>query len=131
MELLTREQILKADDSQERLVEVPEWGGAVKVRGMTGRERDRFEESCVEGKGKNARVNLKNLRAKLVALSCVDDEGNRIFTERDVEELSAKSASALNRIFRVAQELSGITDEDVDELTKNSEKTTLGDLFSD
>jgi hypothetical protein len=37
-----------------------------------------------------------------------------------VEALGKKSAAALNRVFEVAQRLSGITDDDVEELAKNS-----------
>ena len=41
--LLTRDLILKADDIQTREVEVPEWGGTVLIRALTGTERDAYE----------------------------------------------------------------------------------------
>lgn len=114
--LLSREEILKVDDRQTRTVEVPEWGGAVLVRALSGAERDRYEQSLWEGKGANRRLNWTNARAKLVAMSVVDEEGKPLFTQRDVEALGAKSAAALDRIFAVAQELSGVSNADVDEL---------------
>lgn len=118
---LTRESILAANDIQRDEVDVPEWGGMVLVQGLSGKERDELEASLIQGKGKNANVNLKNLRAKLVARSVVDIEGKRVFADADIEALSKKSGLALNRVYEVAQRLSGITQEDVDELTKNSE----------
>lgn len=120
-EYLTKEAILAADDVQFEDVDVPEWGGKVRVRSLAGIERDALEASMIEGKGKNANVNLANLRAKLVARSIVDEDGKRVFEDQDIAALGRKSAAALNRVYEVAQRLSGITQEDVDELTKNSE----------
>ena len=49
MTLLSKTAILCANDLQTEDVEVPEWGGAVRVRSFTGRERDAFEASMVRG----------------------------------------------------------------------------------
>lgn len=45
MPLLSKTDILCANDLQTEDVEVSEWGGAVRVRSFTGRERDAFEAS--------------------------------------------------------------------------------------
>ena len=119
MSLLTRDEILKAQDLQTQTVEVPEWGGSVKVQGMTGTDRDAFEADIVQKKGKDFSVNMRNIRAKLVAVSLVNGDGKRIFTDKDIAALGKKSAAALDRIFSIAQELSGISTEDVEELAKN------------
>lgn len=119
---LTRDQILTAQDISREEVHVPEWwDGTVLVQGLNGEERDALEGSMIKGKGKNAEVNLANLRAKLVARSIVDEDGNRLFSDHDIPALAKKSAAALDRVYTVAQRLSRITQEDVDELTKNSE----------
>lgn len=117
--LLTRDSILQAQDIQTEDVEVPEWGGTVRVRGLTGAQRDQFESSIVSLKGKRQDINMQNVRAKLVALSVVDEEGQRIFQDDDIRALGMKSAVALQRVFDVAQRLSGITEDDVEELAKN------------
>jgi len=118
---LTRDQILSASDIQTEEVSVPEWSGTVLVRGLTGAERDAFEAGMVEPHGKKMRYHLQDIRARLCVLSIVDEKGKRMFTLADVEALSAKSAAALDRVFTVAQELSGLSNEDVEELAKNSE----------
>jgi hypothetical protein len=118
--ILTREAILEASDINVELVDVPEWGGAVYVRTMTGAERDAFEATMVEKRGKDFEVNLRNLRAKLAAFTVVDEHGNRLFSEEDIQILAGKSAAALQRIFNVASRLSGVSAEDVQELAKNS-----------
>ena len=109
MELLTREQILGTEDLQTERVEVPEWNGYVFVRALTGTERDKFEAGMVEVRGKRRSVNLENLRARLLSLVVVDDRGNRLFADKDVVHLGAKSAAALDRLFAVARRLSALT----------------------
>lgn len=111
MGLLGRDAILAANDLPSLDVDVPEWGGTVRVRMLTGAERDAFEASTVVQKGKDIRTNLVNLRARLVALCVVGDDGQRLFTEADAEALGQKSAAALNRVFTAAQTLNGLTEE--------------------
>lgn len=118
---LSKADILSADDLPAETVKVPEWGGAVRVRSLTGAERDAFEASMFEGTGKKARMNSANLRARLVALCVVDEAGERLFADEDVEALGAKSAAALDRVFSAAQRLNGFTSADVEELEGNSE----------
>ena len=125
--LLTRDAILQADDLPTEDVEVPEWGGTVRVRGLTGAERDAFEASIVEQRGKKTHFNMVNLRARLVALSVVDEDGKRVFSDSDVKALGHKSAVALQRVFKAAQRLSGLTAEDVEELAKNLESDQSDD----
>jgi len=48
MGLLTRDAILEAQDLQHEEVYIPEWGGSVRVRTLTGAERDAFEQSIVD-----------------------------------------------------------------------------------
>lgn len=127
--ILDRSAILEMDDIGKSLVDVPEWGGAVYVRALTGSERDAFETSLIEEKtvrkGRKQETtrstNLRNMRAKLCALTICDEDGKRLFSNADVKELGAKSAAALDRVFEVAQRLSGLSDDDVDELVGNSE----------
>jgi len=117
MKELTSEEILATQDIIEELVEVPEWKGTVRVRGLTGRERDAYEASLIDQRGRSTKANMQNARAKLVVLSVFNADGSRKFTESQISEISAKSASALNRIWKKALELSGMGDEDVEELT--------------
>lgn len=121
MGLLGRNDILGFDDIKTEDVSVPEWGGVVRVKAMNGFERDAFEGSLVETRGKMQVVKMDNVRAKLVAKTVIDENGDLIFTVGDIEALGRKSAAALDRVFSVAQRLSKISDTDVEELIKNSE----------
>jgi hypothetical protein len=116
--VLTRDEIADAQDLTLERIAVPEWGGDVFVRGMNGAERDAYLAGALDAKGN---VDLHNMTARLVAASAVDETGERLFTEADVQMLAGKSAAALSRVFSVASRLSGISKEDVEALAKNSE----------
>jgi hypothetical protein len=117
---LTREAILKAEDLKGELVEVPEWGGSVFIRCMTGTERDLFEAEAYSVKGKNVEINRENFRARLLVRVIVDDKNERLFSDKEIGTLGAKSAKALDRLFTVAMRVNGLSREDVEDLTKNS-----------
>lgn len=130
MAILKRDMILAASDIVTEEVAVPEWGGSVLVRGLTGAQRDKFEASMFELRQGKQVLRLNNLRAHLVALSVVDEQGQRLFSEADIAELGGKSCAALQRIWNVARRLSGLSDSDVEELTKNSDSDQSGDSTS-
>lgn len=113
--MLTRDQILAAADLRIESVDVPEWGGAVGVRVMTGAERDRFEQQMAAAKGRS----VDNVRAGLLALCLCDEAGQRLFEDADVRALGDKSASALSRVFDVALRLNKLSDGDVADLAGN------------
>ena len=135
MAVLDRNAILGAKDLPSETVDVPEWGGQVIVRTLTGEERDQYESSMIdivgEGSRRQAVPNMENLRATLCALTIVDDEGERLFTTDDIIELGHKSASALDKIFEVARRLSGLSEADIEELAQGLEPTpSVGTLSS-
>lgn len=118
---LTRDEILGINDIRVEFVhDVPGWG-TVAIKNMTSAERDEFEESLLVGKGQNRQVNVRNLRAKLIARCLVDADGNRLFTEKDIPALGKKSAAAINVIFTRCQVLNGLTEEQTAELTEPDE----------
>jgi len=114
--MLSRQAILEANDLKTETVSVPEWGGEVFVRTMTGTERDRYECEAAAALKANRKINL---RATVVARVVVDANGQRIFQDEDIPILGSKSASALERVYSVAARLARITEEDVKELEKN------------
>lgn len=129
---LNRDQILQADDLPREIVSVPEWGGEVWVRGLTGEERAAYMQALVDidDKGK-AKPKIGAGELKLAQLSMCDDSGNRLFRDnKDLEALGRKSAQALRRVVKVAEKLSGLGADAVDEAEGNSEPTPSGDSTS-
>jgi hypothetical protein len=116
---LGRDAILDADDRKYEVVDCPEWGGKVRVRALTGAQRDAYEESLVVTSGNSKKMNLANARAKMLVLAVVDAEGRQVFSADDVRALGRKSAAPIERIFDAARKLSGMSDEDIEKLTEN------------
>lgn len=131
---LTRDAIIGIKDLKTERVEVPEWGGYVFVKTLTGRERDAFEAETMKTKKgqKPGEGNYENFRARFVALTMVDENGAQIFTTRqEIAVLGTKSVAALQRVFNKAQELNGMSEEDVDDMTEDFDEAPEEDSISD
>ncbi len=109
MPALSKADIRKINDIKVEQVDVPEWGGYVKVRAMTGFERDQFDMLMTStGDDGKVKFQIHNLRLHMVVACCVDDDGNQLFDESDRAWLMEKSAGALERVASVAMRLSGM-----------------------
>ena len=120
--LLSKDQILSAQDLDTKDIYVKPWRGYVRIRTMTAHERDRFEQMMFSNKG-GKKERMEDVRATLVSLTVVDEAGKRLFTDKDVKALGKKSAAALDKIFDEAQKLNRVTDEDVEDMTENLPET--------
>lgn len=124
---LGRDAILRATALKTEEVRVPEWmdpeSGAdvVLVQELSGRARDEWDESLTVRRGDKTYPDTRNLRAKLVA-RCIVDPVTRepVFTRDDVAALGELSSAALQRVYEAASRLSGTSEEDVEEMAKNS-----------
>lgn len=124
MAQLDRNALLAKEKLEVTKVELGK-GDFVYVRQMTGRERDRFEQSLIK-ENKNAdggyEKSLEDFRAKLAVCTVSDEAGSLIFRPGDYETLSQNmSAARLERIINVAQKINKISEEDKENLVKNSE----------
>jgi hypothetical protein len=117
--MLNRDVILQADDLTREEVLVPEWGGTVHVRTMTGMEGESYEEACLAAT-QDGRTDIKGMRVRLLLMTLCDEKGNCLFAAEDADVLSAKSAAALDRLFQVALRINGLTEEAVKEQEGNS-----------
>lgn len=116
MTLLNKEAILSADDRKFEDVPTPEWGGAVRVATINALDHDRW----MAKNAKDGGASPETFRLHYVALCCVDEDGNALFTLSDVEALGRKSHQVINRLFDVASRLNGLNLATVEEAEKNS-----------
>ena len=100
--LLSREQILAADDLKAETVDVPEWGGSVRVRMLTGAERDALGAALI---GPDRKPDMQQYRLRLVAGCMVGEDVASLFSPDEVAQLGAKSHVALERVYQVAERL--------------------------
>ena len=133
MKTFTRDDVqgfLSAKDLKSESVDIPQWGYKFIVRELTGTERDEYETSTVKLNGSEVSLDTRNMRAKLVALCVVDKDGERLFTQDDVEALGNRSASGLDLLFDVAKRLSRIGEDELENLGKVLKPTKSGDSAS-
>ena len=118
--LLNKEQIIGADDRKYAIVEVPEWGGKVRVSTMSGSMRDNYERMITtQDENGKLKSNTGDLRAKLLAVSIVDESGSQLFDSDDIEALGEKSADAIDRVFKEITRINQLMASDVDDEVKN------------
>lgn len=120
MMILTKDQILAANDCVTEEVDVSKWWkGSVLLKSLSGHERDNFEQKCIDRRKGKDRMDLRGLKVSLLALVIVDKEGRPLFSEKDIVALNNKSAAAINLLFEKAQEMNGLREEDLDTLEGN------------
>lgn len=100
---LSREQILNAKDYELVEVEVSEWGGTIFLKPISGTERAKLETY-------DPTKDIDKIMMKLLVLSIVDEQGNRLFEEKDIEALGSKSTGAVYKVFSKACDISGLSD---------------------
>lgn len=123
---LTAESILNADDFRYADIDCPEWGGTVRVRSLSGGQRSIITQRVQDKE-------LEDLEETLAVMGCVNEDGERIFTNKDVDKLKKKSNTPIARIAKKIMELSGIGNagEAVENAKKNSAETTSDDSLFD
>jgi hypothetical protein len=117
---LTLSEILGKDDGKIISVNVPEWGGDVCLRVMSGAERDEYESFLLSKMKDGKLADNRGLKQKLLTLTLCDEKGVRMVdAPQDAAKLFAKSASVLQSLFEKAQIHNGLRDEDVEAVGKN------------
>ena len=107
MPFLNREQIIAAEDRTFVDVDVPEWGGTVRLRSLDA-DQLLHQESVAS---KRQKGDLKvNPISHLLSVSLVDDAGRALFSEKDLGELGRKSPGVLMRLVKAVNDLNKFED---------------------
>lgn len=117
--MLNREAILGAQDLKIVDVDVPEWGGQVRVRMMTGTERT----ALLARSSVNGQVDTDLFSTTLIEMTTVDEAGNRVFADGDAAALGQKASAALTRVFSASSRLNRLNGDAVEAAEKNSAAT--------
>lgn len=131
MALLSREQILNANDRTYEVVQCPEWGGDVRIQSLTGLEYDRFQKEIASGRGKNRDVRFDHLRTRLIVKCAVDEDGALMFEEADIRRLSSKNSKPIDRLFAACQKIVGMSDDDAEKMVEDFDIPQSDDTLSE
>lgn len=98
---LTAEEIIAASDIQVVELDVPEWGGTVRLRSMDALAAAQYLET--------AQKNAKDAQVQVLLASAVDGNGMPLFKDQSVlSALRKKSLKALMRVQGAAMDLNGL-----------------------
>ena len=112
-----REKILNTEDIQEQVVDVPKWGVKILVKELNGRQRDKIMQSAVDSKGN---INFEKMHSEAIIAACYDPETKeKLFEETDRDQLMEKSSAAIDTIYNVIAEMSGLTKKSEEVIEKN------------
>lgn len=135
--LLSREVLLSKQSLQVQKVDLGD-DDYVFVREMTARERDTFEQSLTKANRNSKGVvvgydqQLGDFRAKMAVVTLCDESGTLLLKPEDYAMLSQNMGiKRMELIVNEAQKLNKITDEDKEELIKNSGADQAGNSSSD
>jgi hypothetical protein len=126
---LTAADVLRRseDPLPQEVVEVPEWGGAVRVRMLTAAEREAWELSNA---GKGGARN-PGARGRLVAACACRADGELIFKPDNAGQIDGLGARPVERLFDACLRINGLTPDAQEEARKNSSAPPSGASSSD
>lgn len=116
---LSKEDIFQVEDISVETMEVPEWGGTIRLKPMTGAEKEGFEAEFQKRQQGENKINTRGFRGWLISRSVVNEDGELLFSKGDIAELSKKSAKVLEDVFEKCLEVNGIGQDAVEEIEKN------------
>lgn len=113
--LLGKEQLLQSPSLATQDVELPEFGGTLRIREWTGADNDAFGKAVDGIKFDGA------MFAAAVAVSAVDDRGNRLFDMNgDLTRIASTwPKSALQRVWNAVQSMNRIGQQGLEDAEKN------------
>jgi hypothetical protein len=123
--ILSAEEIWAADDIREDTVEIPEWGGSVRVRALDLTQIAAVATSAMK---RNPKTNQEELDRKLSMLyTLIEGMVEPKLTIADARNLEKKSATAVTRIVQAINNL-GATEEAIDGAAKSDAPELNGAL---
>lgn len=109
--LLTVDEILTAPDLTEKRVEVPEWGGSVKVRSLTKGQQHAIRQAARRSDGE---IDSDYVEILMFVEGVIEPR----FDLKQAALLKDKNAGAVDRVLAVILEISGMTPKAVKEAEK-------------
>lgn len=98
-------------------VNVKKLGKHFTVIEMNGEQRNKWAEVSWDDKGEYIETND---RGRLIAHTCYDDNGQRVFTDDDYAKIESGGAAIVQKLYAVAMRLNGLSKESHEDAVKNS-----------
>jgi hypothetical protein len=118
---------LKASSGKRRFAVspvLPVCGKRFRIRSLTTSELEAYNTAVLTEDGTKLRKDrMSNATRRLIVLALVDREGNRLFTEKQIPELSQIDAIDAQALYDFAAKHCGVNRSELESLLKNSSET--------
>lgn len=120
--MLNKDDILKTNAGRKTMtVEVKPWKGQARIRGVSAGEMDHLE-SLLHAYYKDPLAVTDRVRATACAYFLSDEDGNRMFSNDEIDKLNALPAPGLTVVFNEGMRFNKRA-ASIEDLEKNSETT--------
>lgn len=130
--LNNKNEFLGIDDAVYENVQVEEWDTWVRIKMMSGLEREAYEGSLFAYRDEilkakeneetsSTEFSIVHMKCLLLIFCIVDDKGNTIFELKDISVLKNKNLNALDKIYNASKKLNAIGVDEEEDVEKNSE----------
>lgn len=115
--LFNKDALLGAPKRRFATIEIADLG-KVRIRSLTEGERSRIEASMM-GKGGEINSNkLADLKCRMIVECVVDDDGNQVYTNTDIDRLRQQDCKVTNDISNAIEAHCGFSKADLENLEK-------------
>lgn len=114
---LTAEQLLAAKVPQE-VLQLPGLG-EVYVRGMSAKELNQWQQEMLQRRKESKADIDSHYSASIVVRTACNEAGQKLFTDKQLDSISALPAMIIELIADYGSRLSGITREVKEDIAKN------------
>lgn len=124
---LTLSEILAVEDRKPEPLPVPEWGGEVFIKTMSGIDRDAYENRLIKCMKKGELVENRGLKMALLRKTLCDEAGELLIaSDKDAKAFEGKSSQVIQRLFEASQDANGLGEDSAEQAAKNLPADTSG-----
>lgn len=115
----SKQELMKLKDEGREPVSFPIGGKDFLVKPLGDREQAEWEMDCCDDTGVRDPIKLESMRPRLIVKCLVDEDGRRLFTDEEYEELEEWPSRVTQPLFDLCSKLCGLDGSEIEEAKKN------------
>lgn len=105
--ILSKADIFSAQDCTIKDVDMPQWGGFIRIKKMSLLEQISLSEVLAKSASGKTDENA-DVMVDFIIASVVDEAGNLIFTREDAQNIKKRSAVSIVKLFEAIQKFNSV-----------------------
>ena len=128
MKLASRDQLVALCQRRYIEIEIPEANLNVRLQSLSEKEKSDYETKLISKNGRGIlKDRLADATRRLICLCVVDENGNRLFQDSDLDVIANMDSFVSSRIYEACQEHCGFNKTDIETAVKNSDRLEVAD----